>query len=158
MFSHPPQVFIYQIRGTYCSFLNSVFLLIYILTCFLYTGHKSNLNIVSLKRFNILGPMYDRLVKKKSVSDCWGIAVPWGISPVSLLFASGGQTMLQLYHQSFQWIVRIDFLWDWLVWCPCRPRDSQESFLGQFESISSLALSFLYSPTLISVQDYWKKP
>ena len=26
----------------------------------------------------------------------------------------------------------------------------------QFESINSLALSFLYSPTLISIHDYWK--
>ena len=34
---------------------------------------------------------------------------------------------LQLHHQSFQWIFRVDFLWDWLVWSPCSPRDSQES-------------------------------
>ena len=34
---------------------------------------------------------------------------------------------LQLQHQSFQWIFRIDFLQDWLVWSPCSPRDSQES-------------------------------
>ena len=26
---------------------------------------------------------------------------------------------LQLQHQSFQWIFRIDFLQDWLVWSPC---------------------------------------
>ena len=26
----------------------------------------------------------------------------------------------------------------------------------QFKSIESLALSFLYGPTLISIQDYWK--
>ena len=30
----------------------------------------------------------------------------------------------QLQHQSFQWIFRLDFLWDWLVWSPCCPRDS----------------------------------
>ena len=30
-------------------------------------------------------------------------------------------------HQSFQWIFRTDFLWGWLVWSPCSPRDSQES-------------------------------
>ena len=30
-------------------------------------------------------------------------------------------------HQSFQWIVSVDFLYDWLVWSPCSPRDSQES-------------------------------
>ena len=32
---------------------------------------------------------------------------------------------LQLQHQSFQWIFRVDFLYDWLVWSPCNPRDSQ---------------------------------
>ena len=36
-------------------------------------------------------------------------------------------------------------------------KDSQESSLTpQFKSISSLALSFLYGPTLISIHDYWK--
>ena len=34
---------------------------------------------------------------------------------------------LQLQHQSFQWIFRVDFLYDWLVWSPCCSRDSQES-------------------------------
>ena len=29
----------------------------------------------------------------------------------------------QLQHQSFQWIFRVDFLYDWLVWS-CSPRDS----------------------------------
>ena len=33
----------------------------------------------------------------------------------------------QLQHQSFQWIFRVDFLWDWLVWSPCCSRDSKES-------------------------------
>ena len=32
---------------------------------------------------------------------------------------------LQFQHQSFQSIFRFDFLWDWLVWSPCCPRDSQ---------------------------------
>ena len=41
-------------------------------------------------------------------------------------------------------------------WSPCSPRDSQESSLTQFESISSSALSLLYGPTLTSVHDYWK--
>ena len=31
----------------------------------------------------------------------------------------------QLQQQSFQWIFRVDFLWDWLLWSPCSPRDSQ---------------------------------
>ena len=40
---------------------------------------------------------------------------------------------------------------------PCNPRDSQESSpTPQFKSISCLALSCLYSPTLTFIQDYWK--
>ena len=34
---------------------------------------------------------------------------------------------LQLQHQSFQWIFRVDFLEDGLVWSPWSPRNSQES-------------------------------
>ena len=65
---------------------------------------------------------------------------------------------VQVQHQSFQWIFRVDFLQDWLVWSPCCPRDSQESSpASQFESMNSLALSLLDGPTLTSVHDYWKK-
>ena len=40
-------------------------------------------------------------------------------------------------------------------WPPCSPRDSQESSpTPQFKSINSLALSFLYGPTLTSI--LWK--
>ena len=64
---------------------------------------------------------------------------------------------LQLQHQSFQWIFRVDFLWDWLVWSPCCLRDSQQSSLApQSKSINSLVLSLLYGPTVISTHDYWK--
>ena len=39
----------------------------------------------------------------------------------------------------------------------CSPRDSQVSFpTPQLKSINSIALSFLYSPTLTSIHDYWK--
>ena len=64
---------------------------------------------------------------------------------------------LQLQHQSFQWIFMTDFLYDGLVRSPCSPRDSQESSpTPRFKSINSLALSFLYSPTLTSIHDHWK--
>ena len=43
------------------------------------------------------------------------------------------------------------------VGSPCCPRDSQESSpTPQFKTINSSALSFLYSPTLTSIHDYWK--
>ena len=57
---------------------------------------------------------------------------------------------LQLQHQAFQWISRVDFLVDWLVGSPCSPRDSEESSPApQFESINSSVLSLLCSLTLI---------
>ena len=64
---------------------------------------------------------------------------------------------LQLQHQSFQWIFRTYFLYNGLVGSPCSPRDSQESSsTPKLKSISSSVLSFLYSPTLTSIQDHWK--
>ena len=64
---------------------------------------------------------------------------------------------LQLQHQSFQWIFRVDFLWDWLVWYSCCPKDSQESSpTPQFKNINSLVLSLSCGPTLTSVHDHWK--
>ena len=49
------------------------------------------------------------------------------------------------------------FLLDWVFGSPCCPRDSQESFLTpQFKGINSSVLSFLFSPTLTSIHDYWK--
>ena len=61
---------------------------------------------------------------------------------------------LQLQHRSFQWISRVDFLEDWLVWSPCSPEISQESPpTPQFQSINCLALSLLYGPTLTFICD-----
>ena len=51
---------------------------------------------------------------------------------------------LQLQHQSFQWIFRIDFLWDWLVWSPA-VQGILKSLLQHHsskESILRLALRF----------------
>ena len=61
------------------------------------------------------------------------------ISPSVVLFSSCPQSIflsslhymvkvleLQPQHQSFQWVFRIGFLKDWLVWSPWCPRDSQE--------------------------------
>ena len=63
----------------------------------------------------------------------------------------------QFQHQCFQWIFRTAFLEDWLVGFPCCPSNSQESSpTPQFKSISYSVLSFLYSPILTSIHDYWK--
>ena len=72
--------------------------------------------------------------------------------------------VLELYHQSFQWIFRPDFLWDWLVWPPRCPRNYHESSLAtQFKNIfvqivkkeNYLVLSLLYGPIVTSVHEYW---
>ena len=64
---------------------------------------------------------------------------------------------LQLQQQSFQWIFRVDFLCDQLVWSPCSPRDSQESSpASHFKIIISLTFSLLYGPALTSILDFWK--
>ena len=63
----------------------------------------------------------------------------------------------QLQHHSFQRNPRADLLQNGLVGSPGSPGDSQESSpTPHFKSINSSALSFLYSPTLISTHDYWK--
>ena len=77
-------------------------------------------------------------------------------SEISSLHSVTKVLEFQLQHQSFQWIFRTDFLWDLLVLSPCSPRDSQESSPPQFKSINSLVFSFLYSPTLTFICDYWK--
>ena len=67
------------------------------------------------------------------------------------------ELQLHLQLQSFQWIFRTDFLWDGLDGSSCSPRHFQEpSPAPLFKSINSSALSFLYSPTLTSIHDYWK--
>ena len=73
--------------------------------------------------------------------------------------------------QSFIVLILSLDLWSILTWilpvvlgmgptsffCMCIPRDSQESsWTPQFKSINSLWLSFLCSPTLTSMHDYWK--
>ena len=81
-----------------------------------------------------------------------------GSFPMSRFFASGRQsTGVSISASVLPMIFRTDFLQDQLVWSLCSPRDSQESSpTPQFKSINSSALSFLYSPTLISIHDYWK--
>ena len=76
-----------------------------------------------------------------------------GSLPINQFFASGGQSTgasasasvlpMNIQHK--------------LVQFPCSPWDSQESSpTPHFKSINSSALSFLYSPTLTPIHDYWK--
>ena len=57
---------------------------------------------------------------------------------------------LQLQKQSFQWIFRVDFLEEWLVWSPCCLKDSQESSpTPQFKSINYMGCSFSFMIQLL---------
>ena len=78
------------------------------------------------------------------------------VSKISQLFAWSGQrigvsaSVLSTNTQDWS-------LLGWTGWISCSPRDSQESSpTPQFNSITSLVLSFLYSTTLTSIHDYWK--
>ena len=62
----------------------------------------------------------------------------------------------QLQHQSFQWTPRtISFRMDWLDLLAVQGT-LKSSPTPQFKTINSSTLSFLYSPTLTSICDYWK--
>ena len=64
---------------------------------------------------------------------------------------------LQFYHHSFQRNPRVHLLQNGMVGSPWSPRDPQESSpTPQFKCINSSVLSFLHSPTLTSIHDYWK--
>ena len=79
--------------------------------------------------------------------------------PRSQFFSSGGQSTGVSASASVlsMNLFRTNFLYDELVGSPCSPRDSQESSpIPQFKTINSLALNFLYIPTLTSIDDYWK--
>ena len=84
-----------------------------------------------------------------------------GSFPVSWLFTPGNQTKVlehQLHQQSFQRILRVDFLLDWLAWPLCCSRGSQESSPElQFESIYSSVLRSLHTRLLekIIIMTIW---
>ena len=76
----------------------------------------------------------------------------------SQLFASGGQSVgVSAATSVLPMNTQDGSALGWTGWISLLPRDPQESSLtSQFKSINSLALSFLYSPTLTSIHNYWK--
>ena len=81
-----------------------------------------------------------------------------GSFQMSQVFASGGQSIgVSASTSVLPMNIQDWFHLGWTGGYPCRPRDSQESSpTPQFKSINSSALSFLYSPTLTSIHDYWR--
>ena len=81
-----------------------------------------------------------------------------GSFPMSQLFAWGGQSiavsaLASVFPKNTQdWSPL-----EWTGWISLQSRDSQESSpIPHFRSINPSALSFLHSPTLISIHDHWK--
>ena len=84
----------------------------------------------------------------------WSSVVPFSSCPQSLpasesfpmswLFASGGQSIRAL-SSTLQLIFRVDFLNYWLVWSPCCPKDSPESFPApRFKNTTVLQCSVFF--------------
>ena len=82
-----------------------------------------------------------------------------GSFQMTQFFASGGQRIgvsasASVLPKNIQDLFHLG----WTGGSPCYTRESQESSpTPQFKSINSLVLSFLYSPTLTSIYDHWKK-
>ena len=81
-----------------------------------------------------------------------------GSFQMSQLFTSGGQSIRVSASTSvLPMNIQGSFPLGLIGWISLQFKDSQESSpTPQFKSINSLALSFLYSPTLTSIHDYWK--
>ena len=77
-----------------------------------------------------------------------------GCFPLSQFFASGGQTIKVSASASvLPMNIQCWFPLGWTDWISLLQESSPTP---QFKSIGSLVLSFLYSPTLTSMHDYWK--
>ena len=82
-----------------------------------------------------------------------------GSSPMSQLFASGGQNIGVSASTSVLSMNTQDcFPLGWTGWISLQSKvlSKEPSPTSQFKSINSSALSFLYSPTLTSIHDHWK--
>ena len=82
-----------------------------------------------------------------------------GSFQMSQLFASGGQSTGVSALASVLPMNTQDWSLGWTGWISLQSRGLSRVFsTPQFKSINSSVLSFLYSPTLTSMRDYWKPP
>ena len=90
-------------------------------------GLCSNLSIESVMPSNHL-ILYHLLLLQPSVFPSIRVFFQW----VGSLNQVAKVLKLQPQHQSFQWIFRVDFLWDWLVWSCCPSVDGGPQFSAPF--------------------------
>ena len=127
-------------------------------------AHQASLSITN--SWSLLKLMYIKLVMPSNhLILCHPLLLPPSFFPSIRVFSNESVLCIRWpKHWSFSFSISpsnkysglIYFLYDWLVGSPCSPRDSQKSPTPQFKSINSLALSFLYSPTLTSICDSWR--
>ena len=104
----------------------------------------------------------ESVIPSKHLIFCLPISPPaFSISQHQSLFQSlpfhPVAKILELQHQSLQWIFRVDFTLDLLVLSPYCPRDCQKSSSAlHFEGINSSTLSVFYCPVLTPIQEYRK--
>ena len=97
-------------------------------------------------------------------SSCLQKFLASGSVPISQSFTSGGQSTGASASASVLSMNIQDWSplgWTGLISLQSRPLESktqESSPTPQFQSINSLAFSFLCGPTLTSIHDYWKKP
>ena len=89
---------------------------------------------------------------------CRPLLLPPSIFPNIRVFSNESVLCIRWpKYWSFSFSISPSNEYSGLVGSPCTPSDSQEfSPTPRFKGINSLALSFLYSPTLTFMHNYWK--
>ena len=116
------------------------------------TNSRSLLKLVSIKSVMPSNPLI----------LCCPLLLQPSIFPSVSVFSNEsvwvGVLKFQLQHQSLSMSIQDWFPLGWTGWISLQSKGLSKEFSPtlQFKSISSSVLSFLYSPTLTSIHDYWK--
>ena len=128
------------------------------------SAHQASLSITNSR--SLLKPMSIELVMPSThLILCHPLLLPPSVFPRIRVFSS--ESVLRIRwpkYWSFSFSISpsnehpglISFRMDWLDLLAVQGTLKEFSPTPQFKSINSSALSFLYSPTLTSIHDYWK--
>ena len=122
-------------------------------------AHQASLSITN--SWSLLKLMSIELVMPSNhLILCWpllllpSIFLRLGYFPMSLFFASGGQSIgISASASVLPVNIQDWFPFEWTGWISLQ---SKGLSTPQFKSINFLAFSFVYSSTLTSIDDYWK--
>ena len=118
---------------------------------------------ITISRSSLRFTSIESVMPSSHLMLCRFLLLPASIFPsmsfqMSQFFASGGQSIgVSASASVVPMNIQDWFPLGWTGWISLHPRDAQESSpTPQFKTINSSVLSFLYSPTLTSIHDYWK--